>query len=464
MKIRTKISLLFTLMVTTILLLISFSIYYMSSLDRAALASKRLRSRSIYNAQLFSVVEKNKKEQLDRLNTNSILQIPGLSVAIFSLQGKVLYRFQSANSLPLSIRPELIRDVMVNGEKRMVIQKKDVLVLYPGEINTPVIVMVAAYDTYGWSRQNKLKQVLIISCILGLIISLVAGYLFSKQLLKPIGNMIRDVNLITSQNLSTTIQVGKSRDELNLLASTFNNLMNRLQESFISQRRFISSASHELSTPLTSISSQLQVALQRERNTDEYRKVIKSVQEDVQQMLQLTKSLLEIAKTGDQGHIELKEIRVDELLFKVMADVQKLSSNYNVELNFDSVPEDDSKLMVFGNHDLLAMAFKNIVENGCKYSPRNAVKVDLSFDEQEVHVKVTNDGPVIEKTDQERIFNPFYRSSNSKNISGFGLGLSLSKRIISLHRGGIQLHSEKETGTVFRVSLPSAHTDNSVIV
>ncbi len=113
------------------------------------------------------------------------------------------------------------------------------------------------------------------------------------------------------------------------LANTFNELLARLQESFAIQRRFISNASHELSTPLTSVSSQVEVVLQKERSAEEYKQVLFSVREDVQQMRQLTKSLLEIAKTGSQGGIELNEVRIDEVLLKVVGDVKKLSASYN---------------------------------------------------------------------------------------------------------------------------------------
>src|SRR5690606_13750473 len=98
------------------------------------------------------------------------------------------------------------------------------------------------------------------------ILSLIVGYLFSHQLLKPVLRMISEANEISSQNLSKRIPPGENNDELSKLANTFNDLLDRLQESFITQNRFISNASHELSTPLTSISSQLQVALQRERS------------------------------------------------------------------------------------------------------------------------------------------------------------------------------------------------------
>ncbi len=139
---------------------------------------------------------------------------------------------------------------------------------------------------------------------------------------------------ISSQNLSHRLEAGSGHDELHQLANTFNELLNRLQESFMIQRRFISNASHELSTPLTSISSQLEVTLHKDRDIEEYKQVMLSIREDVKQMQQLTKSLLEIAKTGSQGTIELVEVRIDEVMFKVMGDVQKISPDYKVELHF----------------------------------------------------------------------------------------------------------------------------------
>jgi signal transduction histidine kinase len=263
------------------------------------------------------------------------------------------------------------------------------------------------------------------------------------------------VNDISSQNLSTRLHTGESHDEMNQLANTFNELLDRLQGSFTSQRRFISNASHELSTPLTSISSQLQVALQRDRSTDEYRQVIQSVQEDVEQMLQLTKSLLEIAKTGSQGSIELTEVRIDEVLFKVMADVLKINSAYHVDLNFSELPEDDNSFLVFGNGDLLYISFKNIVENGCKFSEDHRSMVDLSFRNNEWIIEVKNKGDVIAEQETEHIFQPFYRSPSASNVPGFGLGLALARRIVALHKGHIKVVSDLISGTTFSISLPS---------
>jgi signal transduction histidine kinase len=221
------------------------------------------------------------------------------------------------------------------------------------------------------------------------------------------------------------------------------------------QRRFISNASHELSTPLTSISSQLEVTLHKERNPEEYKQVMLSIYEDVHQMRQLTKSLLEIAKTGSQGTIELNEVRIDEVLFKVMSDVRKISPSYQVELHFGEFPEDEKKFLVFGNNDLLYSSVKNFVENGCKYSPDHLSWVDLSFEEDQIIIQVKNHGNVIAEEEMDHIFLPFYRTNAATHVKGFGLGLALAKRIISLHRGSITVLSDMNKGTIFTIQLPS---------
>lgn len=454
MKIRHKITLLFAFLVTAILLLVSFSVYYFTELDRKEVFSKRLQSRASYNAQIFSLIGDSSTALLDRINTSSSGLLPQKSVGIYNIQGQSLYRFDADTMASIVLSQEIINETLANGESFFRIGEREALAYFYPEKEKPRIIAVAAYDEDGSIRLKQLRQIFLISLLIGILLSLFVGYIFSSQLLFPLAQIIREVNDISSQNLSTRINAGKSQDEMNQLANTFNDLLNRLHESFTTQRRFISNASHELSTPLTSISSQLQVTLQRERSVEEYRQVMQSVQEDVQQMLQLTKSLLEIAKTGSQGSIELNEVRIDEVLFKVMADIRKISSSYKVELNFGDLPDDDNSFLVFGNSDLLYISIKNIVENGCKFSVDHTSLVDLSFHNKEIIIEVRNKGDVIADNETEHIFQPFYRSPSSSKIPGFGLGLALARRIAGLHKGSIQVVSDKETGTAFTIRLP----------
>lgn len=454
MKTRYKITLLFSLLVTAILLVVSIIVYYFTFLVRQDIFMKRLYSRANNNAQVFSYVKRNDREFLDRINTSSMEVLPNKSIAICDSTGHLYYEYATNPTERLGVSQDVIKLAISKGQYYYTIGYREAMAVNYFVSGNHFIVVVAAYDSDGWTLLQQLKRIFFISLILGLIISLLAGHFFSLQLLKPVAQIISEVNEISSHNLSKRIKAGASQDELNQLANTFNELLDRLQEYFTSQRRFISNASHELSTPLTSISSQLEVTMQRNRSSEEYLEVLQSVYEDVLQMRQLTKSLLEIAKTGSEGSIELNEIRIDEILFKVMADIKKIHPAYRVELNFsDSAYE--SNFLVFGNVDLLYMAIKNIVENGCKYSSDSTARVDLSFGNHTTIIEVISIGKQIEKEEMEKIFQPFYRSSTAEGKAGFGLGLALAKRIIALNKGTLVVKSSEKNKTIFTISIPT---------
>lgn len=454
MKIKFKITALFTLLVTAILLLLSFSVYYFSTLQREETFKRRLNGRANINSQLFSIVGDTNMATLTRFDSSSV-SIPQKTVRAYDPSYRIVYAFTAKGADTIPFYKDKVDEARLKGSVFFNINEKEAVAYPYVDHDNHIVMVVAGYDEEGWNRLAELRNILFGSLMIGIVLTLVIGYAFSTQLVKPIAQIIHEVNDISSQNLSHRIHAGSSQDELNKLANTFNELLNRLQESFNIQRRFISNASHELSTPLTSILSQLEVTLHKERSGEEYQQVMQSIHEDVRQMQQLTKSLLEIAKTGSQGSIELNEVRIDEVLLKVTADVQKISETYEVKLHFGDFPEDESDFMVFGNSELLYSSLKNIVENGCKYSPDHTSIVNLSFTHGQVFVEVINKGDVIAEEEIENIFQPFYRASNTITAKGFGLGLALAKRIIALHKGTIEVDSNLHSGTKFTVTLPS---------
>jgi two-component system sensor histidine kinase ArlS len=456
-KIKYKITALFTILVTAILLVLSISVHYFTSLQREEAFKRRLKGRANNNGQLFSYFGDSDSTRaiLRRIDSSSAFTLPQKQVVIFNYLDQPVYTY-NVNSID-SVIPDksIIKQARLKREAYSTNRNLDILAYHYTDSNTRIVVVVSGYDGDGWNRLKELREILMLCLFIGIAVSLIVGYVFAVQMVKPITQIIQEVKAITSQNLSHHIRAGTSQDELNQLANTFNELLDRLQESFIIQRRFVSNASHELSTPLTSISSQLEVTLHKERSMEEYRQVMQSIHEDVLQMQQLTKSLLEIAKTGTEGSIELNDVRIDEVLLKVTADVQKMSDDYQVELHFGEFPDDEKTFLVFGNSDLLYSSFRNIVENGCKFSPDHQASVNLQFREENVIVQVRNQGNTITEKELEHIFQPFYRSSAASPIKGFGLGLALAKRIISLHKGTIAVASDEKQGTVFTINLPS---------
>ncbi len=461
MNIRFKITVLFTLVVMGLLSLLSFVIYYSSALEREEAFKTRLMGRANNVIQLFLLFPDSGTVVLKRIDSTNSALLPNKHIVIFDHYNQPLYENMTGSMPPVKIEKDFLDGIRKTGERYTHsgdTKHVDMFARSYPHARRGLVVLYAAYDEDGWRRLYQLQKMLWISLLVGVVITFLVGLIFSTQLVRPINRIIREVNEISSHNLSHRMYLGDGQDELSRLANTFNDLLNRLQESFNMQRRFISNASHELSTPLTSISSQLQVTLQKERNAEEYQKVLHSIQEDVEQMSRLTKSLLEIAKTGYEGGIELNEVRIDEIMFKVVSDVKKLNAAYDVELEFGEFPDDEKSCLAYGNADLLYSALKNITENGCKYSPDKRSYVRLYFQNRQVLVEIKNRGDVIAEEEIENIFHPFYRASTAGETKGFGLGLALSKRIIRLHKGNIEVKSDANAGTVFTITLPSLST------
>ena len=273
-----------------------------------------------------------------------------------------------------------------------------------------IVIFVAGEDVEGKESLKILMRILLLSFLIGNIFVLISGYFFSRGLLQPISKISQDVADISAQNLARRIETGQTKDEWYQLSVTLNELLNRLQDSFEMQRRFIANASHELSTPLTAISSQLEVTLQREREAGEYKKVMQSIYQDVQHMNKLTQTLLEFAKaSGNSGGLEIDLIRIDEILLTLPAEVSKINSAYSVKLEFEDLPEEEESLLVFGNATLLFTAINNIVINACKYSLNQQALVKLSVSVHQATITVTDNGPGIPEEEIENIFQPFYR-------------------------------------------------------
>lgn len=455
MKIKYRITLLFTMLVLAILFSLCYFIYYFNELNREKSFRNRLRNRALTTVRYLIEVTESNTDLMKKIDSNTVLSLRHKGVRIYNYLNEPIYNYYDQPSDSLSISLDVVDRARIDGEYFFKTGRRDGLsTQYIDRFNRYVVVL-AAYDKDGLENMERLRKILLFSFFAGSIISLLTGYYFSYRLVKPISTIIGEVKEISSHNLTTRIKAGEKQDELNQLAATFNQLLDRMQESFEIQRRFISNASHELSTPLAAVSSQIEIVLQKDRSTGEYREVLESVYADVVDMGQLMRSLLEIAKTGSGGAIELHEIRIDEVLLRVAGDIKKVDPAYTMHLNIEDLPE-DGDLVVFGNSDLLFSAIRNIVSNACKFSQDHTANVILKITDDQVNISVSDRGIGIPAEELPNIFQPFYRAGNTGQKKGFGLGLALANRIVRLHKGNISVTSEQGKGTCLVITLPAA--------
>ena len=455
MHVRIKITLLFTLIVFVLLSFLCGYIYYSSYTTRVENIKAQLTNRALTASRMLGRHDALGLNLMNKIDSVSVLSVKNKTVQAYNFLNERIYTYSNNAADTINISNAVIEKSRINNIIFFNAGLKDAVVYY--DENNRIVVFVAAYDDQGKKDLQHIKFILWLSLIAGILIAFTAGYFFSKVLLQPVKKIADEVNTISVHSLEHRIKSGNANDEWNYLTETLNELLNRLQESFEIQRRFISSASHELSTPLTSISSQLEVSLQRHRTPEEYRLVMQSVYQDVRHLNKLTQTLLEFATvSGNAGGLELNLIRIDEVLMRLPSEMTKLDKSYSVKLVFDKLPEDEARLLVFGNAELLFTAIQNIVSNACKYSNNRLAKVKLSVSQSVIIVSVEDEGKGIPENELQNIFQPFYRTEDSRSIIGFGVGLPLVNRIIKLHRGQIKINSLVGKGTSFSIQLPIA--------
>jgi signal transduction histidine kinase len=179
------------------------------------------------------------------------------------------------------------------------------------------------------------------------------------------------------------------------------------------------------------------------------------VLEDIKNLNALSNSLLALAKaSSDISAIALHSLRIDEILWETRDELIGRKKDYKISIAFSEPLEDEKELTVLGNHHLLKTAIINLMDNACKFSPDKSVEIFLLVKGKCLVAEFVDKGMGIDTEDMGKIFHPFFRSKNAKNIAGNGLGLSLTAKIIQLHRGAISIESQIEKGTKVTISIP----------
>lgn len=279
-----------------------------------------------------------------------------------------------------------------------------------------------------------------------LLIAMLGGLFLSSRALNPLKNMINTTKEIKAGELSQRVPVPNANDEIKTLALTLNEMLDRIQQAFQSQERFVADASHQLLTPLTIMRGELE--LLRKSETKDIDQFIKSSLQEVDNLSGIVQEMLLLARVdAGIGALNLQELALDELIFDVLPRCEKLASSkgIKIKLNINNETADDRKI-VRGDNDLLQNLVINIIENAIKYSPNNeVVTVTLTWKSEISELIVDDNGPGIPAEQLPYIFERFSRGSNMETrVKGFGLGLAIAQKIAILHKA--QLTAENHSG------------------
>lgn len=303
---------------------------------------------------------------------------------------------------------------------------------------------------------DRLNTLSIIFICIGVAIAIIMSIILGQKIVKPIKNIIRTTEKITTDDLNQRIEEPEQDDELKTLTQIINQMLDRLENSFENQSKFVSDASHELRTPLAIIKGYAEIIKKRRFSDEEiFEESIDSIINETENMKNLVQKLLFLAK-GEITKINtnFQIIEMKEFVQQIHIDTEVSSKSHKFYL------EKNEEYKVEADVTLLQQAIRALIENAIKYSEENTnIYIEsIIKDEKNGIVSIRDEGVGILEEDTKRIFDRFYRvdDSRTKATGGTGLGLAIVKRIVEIHKGEIEIFSELGKGTKISIILPLA--------
>ena len=451
MQIRTKLTLQFISIGAGILLFSLFYIYTKFSEITEDEFYNSLRSKALMTAEMVLHDEEKMQPLARRSPEASHLPIRE-NITIYNARLQRVFSFnQGSEDISLSV----LHNLKFESERRFQLNDRYALGLQHRSHSGREYFIVAE-SVFNSAELKTLRQILVFTFFLGVGIVAAGGWFFAGQAMAPVSRIIDQVDQILPSELSTRLQAHNNHDELSRLVQTFNRMLDRIQLAFRMQKSFISNVSHELKNPLSVIISQLEVSLTRPRNAEEYHHTLNSVLEDTRNLNEVAEKLLQLARVHSDGaNILFDSIRLDDVLLQTSDTLLRQCPDYHIAFDLEGMPDSEEQLCVSGNESLLRLAFLNLMDNGCKFSPDKHVSVKVMFNPGGRHcVEIADHGPGITNKDLNLIFQPFYRSTQNMHVRGSGIGLSLVDSILKLHRISLQVISGAGSGSVFRLEFP----------
>ena len=298
---------------------------------------------------------------------------------------------------------------------------------------------------------ETLWNIAIALSVLFLIFVVIVGYRIIKNAFKPV-KQISDtaLKIKRSKDFSNRIELEDSNDdEIHKMASTFNEMLDTVEEVFIHEKQFSSDVSHELRTPITVILAQSDYALQYSDTFEEAKESLEVINRHAKRMTNLINQIMELSKLERQKEIEKEKINLSNIVLQLLEDYKPLLESKNLNLIYNV----EKDIRIQGNKIMLERVFLNILMNAVKFTKTN-IEVSLTREDKTAVLKIRDNGIGISEENKKFIWERFFQVNDSRNKEenkGSGLGLSMVKKIVDLHSATIDLESELEQGTCFTI-------------
>ncbi|MFV5685128.1 ATP-binding protein [Flavobacterium sp. GB2R13] len=450
MTLKNRISLLVSLLFTILFGLASTLIFVLYSNFRKEEFRDRLEIKALSNIKLLVNVKEVDDQLLKMIDQNSINKLYDEKTLVFDSNYKLIYSSIDDAKINWSI------DDLKYLKKHKTFFKQqgnyEVYGIFYDTNDKDFYALISATDGYGKRKLLFLRYTLVISYLFFTCICWVLTSLMVKKAMNPLSAFHQKIKNINENNLDTRIASKSNKNEIDLIANEFNFMMDRIEVSYQKQKEFTAHASHELRTPLSRITSQIENTIADPATSVKDKIFLKNILSDVNQLTELINSLLILSKIDykNQEHHEVH--RMDEILFSAIENLNKSFPDFVILFEMEQNDDLDTALEIKGNKNLLEIALSNVLKNACVYSDDKQAKVKISTTEHNhLIISISNTGKTLSENEQKNLFQPFMRGENSKGASGFGLGLRIVNRILTLHTAQISYSVPVENINLFQL-------------
>ena len=457
MRIRNRILIYFVTAVTVLAAVSLTAVFILFSEYREEEFQQRQKAKIILTINLISQYKEkseNLSKSMDELTINDffdekLMIFDGEKSLIFSSIDDL--SIQDPESILNALSPESIWIETKEGDY-------DLIGTYYDKDGKSFYAISKAYDEYGLTKLDFLKNTLSLIFIGILLTIVLISFFLSKKLAEPIVQLSDDINdFHFSANQNQLLKMPYSGTlEIDQLYKRFNQLLRRTNESMAFQKHAVQHISHELKTPISVLVSELE-RLKLQVEDHQLADQLSQLAYKAKFLGEIIHSLLQISKIEAGQELELSQIRVDELLFDVMADLQTIQPDFAFDFQLEFAGEElqEKQLEVMSNAVLLKQAFQNLLSNCIAYSDSMSATINVNCVSQfELLVSISNSGSPLLMEEKPLLFEQFFRGKNSQGKLGFGLGLVLTKKIIQLAGGSIQYESSANHKNIFSIKLP----------
>jgi two-component system, OmpR family, sensor kinase len=371
------------------------------------------------------------------------------------------HRNPSSDNLFAHLSPSVLDDLYSSGRAyaRVVLPDRRQVVAYlrqfgyqRGILEKPYPAVALVGFELPTQTFNELLRLLLRTILIAFLVFGAGVWLLSYRVLLPVKRVTHAASQVTGLDLSQRVPLPKANDEMRELSVTVNNMLDRLQESFETQRRFTADASHELRTPVTAIVGHANYLLRRTKPSEEQVDSLTVIRREAERMAKLVNDLLELARADAGFAIRREPMNIIEVVEAAHKAIAPVATGTNISLSMK-----EPLIEVSGDASRLKQVILNLIQNAVNAGSKNVtVSVYLDKNKQDVNLEVLDDGPGMPAEALPHIFDRFYRVDGARSTrgNGSGLGLAIVKWIVQQHEGTVSVESKLGEGTVFTVVLP----------